>query len=254
MATRKSHRSLAGKRKRKTPTPNQNRSGRPRLPTSAEQPRKATRYERCLVFVDAFLKTLNATKSALACGYKESNAREQGSLMLADPRVQELLSRHNLEAMASTSVTHGEVVQAIKEIAFLDPGECWWLSIHPKTGVMTLALRDLPLMPLHVRRAISSFKVIKRNMVAGDGKMDVVIEVKFWNKNEALSLLAQYKGMIRQQQAADAAVTQAQIEKLSDEDLALRHAEALEVWNRHLLARRRAQLALPPQSPSTEGV
>lgn len=213
---------------------------RPLPPT--EPKRLASTQLRILAFVDHYRMTFNAKASALAAGYAESFAESAGSKLLHDPRVQELLSRHALDAMAVTNVKTEEILRAACEIAYLDPGQCFEQLIESKHGIVTLRLRDITEMPLAVRRCISGFKVIKKNLTSGDGFIDTVIEVKFWNKNEALKLLAMYKSMLTQK--AEEQVTQRQLEKMSDEDLARTYRDAVDKWDRHVAARQQSRLAL----------
>jgi phage terminase small subunit len=51
-------------------------------------------------------------------------------------------------------------------------------------------------MPREIRTAVSSIKVVKRNLVSGDGKQDEVYEVKFWDKVRALETLAKHFGLL----------------------------------------------------------
>jgi Terminase small subunit len=185
-------------------------------------------------------------KAAVAAGYPESSAPQEGSRMLADSRVQEMLAKHALDAQASANVRAGDILTWLLEIASLDPARMFEQRIHPTTGLVTLRLKEITEMPLAVRRCISSFKVIKKNLAAGDGHIDTLYEVKFWSKTKALELLAQHKQLL-QQRDTDGQITAKQLEKMSDEDLAKTIAEAKEKWDRHVAARARARLALAPK-------
>lgn len=59
-------------------------------------------------------------------------------------------------------------------------------------------LRPLTELPRHVRAAIASVKVTKKNLTAGDGVMEDVVEVKLWDKTRALQDLAKHFGLIRE--------------------------------------------------------
>ena len=54
------------------------------------------------------------------------------------------------------------------------------------------SLRD---MPVDLRRAIASVKIVRRNLVSYDGHTAVVYEVKFWDKLKALEMLAKWAGL-----------------------------------------------------------
>ena len=50
-------------------------------------------------------------------------------------------------------------------------------------------------MPLHVRRAIVSVEVVKRNLTAGDGAQEFVHKVKLVDKGRMHELLARHVGL-----------------------------------------------------------
>lgn len=217
----------------------------PNLQRTSVPKRLAVQELRLHAFVNEYKLTFNSTASARKAGYAESAAKAEGCRLLADARVQDLLSKHVLDVTAETNIRTGDILKAASEIAYLDPGACFDQSIDPKTQVVTLRLRDLTEMPAHIRRTISAFKVIKRNLTAGDGFVDTIIEVKFWNKVEALKLLALYKNLLNTK--ADDSMVNRQIEKMSDTELAVAYREGLEKWDRHVAARSKARLALVPK-------
>ncbi len=59
-------------------------------------------------------------------------------------------------------------------------------------------LRQLKDMPLEVRQCIKSIKVRRVNLDPGDGMMDTIYEVTFWDKMKALELLAGHLGLLQQ--------------------------------------------------------
>ena len=48
---------------------------------------------------------------------------------------------------------------------------------------------------LEMASAVSKLEVVKKNLQAGDGHTDTVVKLWFWNKNEALTLLAKHFGL-----------------------------------------------------------
>ena len=57
-------------------------------------------------------------------------------------------------------------------------------------------LKSLRELPRDVRAAIASMKVTKKNLTAGDGVMEDVVEVKLWDKTRALESLAKHFGLL----------------------------------------------------------
>jgi hypothetical protein len=61
----------------------------------------------------------------------------------------------------------------------------------------TFTLRELRAMPEHMQRAISSVKVRTENLSSGDGKQDITVEIKLWDKTRALELGARANGWLK---------------------------------------------------------
>jgi len=68
-----------------------------------------------------------------------------------------------------------------------------------------LPLKD---WPEHVSAAISTVEVMKRNLVAGDGKQDIVLSPRPWSKEKALEMLGKFHGKLkeRMEHSGDAAL------------------------------------------------
>lgn len=205
---------------------------------SEEEPSRAFNppMERMEAFVNTYRRTFNGTKAAIAAGYSPTNARSAGSHMLRHPVVQELLAQRIMESAASTTVNMAEVIQALNEIAMVDIGELFAFGIRPSNGRMVIRLRAIPLLPKHVRRAIASIKVIKKNLIAGDGEMDELYEVKFWNKNDALHTLANIGGALNQK--VEHIVKIEQVKRMSDDEVLALNADVTEKLRRHMEAKR----------------
>jgi hypothetical protein len=58
------------------------------------------------------------------------------------------------------------------------------------------SLLPIHAMPRHARSALASVKLSKKNLTAGDGVTEDVVEIKLWDKNRALETLARVMGMI----------------------------------------------------------
>lgn len=212
------------------------------MSTKVDKPRQRAQRAAHIdveAFVNEFRATFDATKAALAAGYNATGATAHGSRMLRDPRVVELLSKHALDDRSIASVRVAEVIQALREIAFLDPLGAFEKVTTSAFGrpYVKIRLRDISDMPVEIRRAIASIKVVRRNLVSGDGVADDMYEVKFWNKNDALDKLAQHLGMLTLK--VEHTISVKQLERMSDEELSVAHRDALAVWERHVQARDR---------------
>ena len=62
--------------------------------------------------------------------------------------------------------------------------------------------------PEHVSAAVASVEVMKRNLVAGDGKQDIVLSPRPWSKEKALEMLGKFHGKLkeRMEHSGDAAL------------------------------------------------
>ncbi len=70
-------------------------------------------------FVDEYLIDLNATQAAIRAGYSAKTADQQGSRMLANVKVQQVISEKMAERSKRTGVNQDRVVQELAKIAFL---------------------------------------------------------------------------------------------------------------------------------------
>ena len=137
-----------------------------------------------------YLIDFHATRAALAAGYSPKTARSQASRLLTDvdiaARVKEAIDARNLR----NDVSADAVLRDINVAAHLDSH-----LLFDNNG--NLHIRSLKDIPIEVRRCITSIKVVKRNLVVGDGKMDDVYEVKLIDKAKMYELLAKATGLTR---------------------------------------------------------
>lgn len=54
--------------------------------------------------------------------------------------------------------------------------------------------------PQDLRRAVGGLEVVKRNLTSGDGEIDQVIKVKFWDKTKALEQMAKILKMFEERE------------------------------------------------------
>jgi len=74
-------------------------------------------------------------------------------------------------------------------VAFSDIGE-----LYDPRGF----LKPLLEWPEGIRRAVSSIKFVRRNVSAGDGHMDDVIEIKLWSKPQKLENAMKHHGQLKE--------------------------------------------------------
>jgi phage terminase small subunit len=124
-------------------------------------------------FVEAYLTSLNARQAALTAGYSSKTARSQAARLLTNVNIQTAIEAANADRQQRTGVTPERVLRDIDTAANLDTGELF--DDHGR-------LKPIRELPLHIRRAIVSVEVVKKNLTAGDGLVEHVHKVKLIDK------------------------------------------------------------------------
>lgn len=136
-------------------------------------------------FVDEYLVNRNGADAARKAGYARASAKVRASRLLDQPNVQAAVEEGEAQWLARVQATRERRIRDIEAAANLDIGD-----LVDRRGNL-IALKALP---PHVRRAIVSVKVVKRNLTTGDGKVDEVLEVKLIDKGRMHELLARIEG------------------------------------------------------------
>lgn len=134
-------------------------------------------------FVAEYLICLNATQAAIAAGYSRKTAGSQGERLLKKAEIAALVSAGTAKHLEKADLTAQRVLEEYRRLGFSDIRDAF-----DDLGRL-LPLKD---MPVHIRSAISSVKVTKKNLTAGDGIMEDVVELKLWDKTRALESLAKH--------------------------------------------------------------
>ena len=75
-----------------------------------------TLTEKERIFADEYIKTTNATQSAIKDGYSENNARVTGSKMLRKPKVRQYIDAVMSERSKNTIATADEVLEYLTRV------------------------------------------------------------------------------------------------------------------------------------------
>lgn len=197
--------------------------------------------EQIVRFVSAYLFHRNGKNAAIAAGYAESNAKQAATLMLRSGKVLDELDRRMTAHLARARMTAQDVLDRIEEIADLDAAKAYDVVVRPD-GSTAQVLKPLHLMPPDVRRAIASIKTVRQNLGTGDGVVDEVIEVKFWNKTAALQLRAEAYGLLKKVVEHD--ITLKRLETMPDEELLAHSRAKTEQLERAMAARAKLTAAI----------
>lgn len=136
-----------------------------------------------LRFVAEYLIDLNATQAAVRAGYSARCAQEIGAENLSKPLIAEAIQAGQRQQLEKTDLTAARTLEELRRLSFSDLRGAFDASGH---------LLPLDKMSADMRSAIASVKVTKKNLTAGDGVMEDVVELKLWDKTRALDTLAKH--------------------------------------------------------------
>ena len=136
-------------------------------------------------FVDEYLVDLNATQAAIRAGYSKKTANPAGNRLLAHVSVKAAIAKGREERLTRVKRSADEVVLALENIGYLDTTAIWNADRSMKHPMD---------WPPDLRLCVKRFRVIRRNAEAGDGHTDIMWDVEFWPKLEALRLLGMHHG------------------------------------------------------------
>ena len=141
---------------------------------------------RHALFVKAYLKDYNASQAYRDAGYHSKNADVCGPKLLGTIGIQAELARIRASQLKTLEVTKDRVLEEIARLAYVDPSKLF--DEHGK-------LKPVPALDENTRRAIASMKILRTNLVSGDGQREETHEVKLWDKPKALEMLAKHLGL-----------------------------------------------------------
>lgn len=139
------------------------------------------------IFVDEYLKHLNATQAVKAAGYKVKDAAAKGSQILRKGNIQAYVKKAMQNRERRTEITQDRVLSEIAKVAFSNIGDIMDWS---DAGIRLRNSNDLS---KDQKAAISS---IKEKVTDGEGFSTKTLEVRFHDKIKSLELLAKHLGLL----------------------------------------------------------
>lgn len=133
------------------------------------------------MFVEEYLIDLNATQAAIRAGYSAKTADQQGSRMLANVKVQQVIAQRMAERSKRTGANQDRVVLELSKIAFLK-----MTDVVDRNGAIKQDASEDDLA------CIESIKYKESDNEYGGS---VEREVKVASKLKALELLGKHLGM-----------------------------------------------------------
>src|SRR5215471_8168501 len=139
-------------------------------------------------FVAEYLIDLNATQAAIRAGYSAKTAGAVGSENLTKPEIASAIAEAQAAQFQRLALDADEVTLINAEIARFDPA-----VLQDEAGNYK-PLKDLP---PEARRCIKRIRVHKRNLAAGDGQTDLVIDYDFYDKHPAIDRDCKRNGLLK---------------------------------------------------------
>lgn len=140
-------------------------------------------------FVAEYLVDLNGKQAAIRAGYAPQGAEACASRLLTYPKVARAVAEGKARQLQNAELSAARVLEELRRLSFSDLA-----GVFGEHG----GLLSLHQMSADVRAAIASVKVTKKNLTAGDGVMEDVVEVKLWDKTRALESLAKHFGLLKE--------------------------------------------------------
>src|SRR5262249_54094548 len=138
-------------------------------------------------FVTEYLIDLNATQAAVRAGYSPKVANREGSRLLSKADIQTAIAAGKAAQLHKADLTAVRGLEEQRRLGLSDIGALF--DEHGK-------LRPLHTLSTEVRATIASVKITGKNLTAGDGVQEDVVEVKLWDKVRALEALAKHFGLL----------------------------------------------------------
>ena len=145
----------------------------------------ATLTPKQTLFVAEYLVDQNGKQAAIRAGYAPRSAEMQASRLLSLDKVKVAVTKGQAERLTRVKRRADEVILALENIGYLDTTAIWNADRSMKHPMD---------WPPELRLCVKRFRVIRRNAEAGDGHTDIMWDVEFWPKLEALRLLGMHHG------------------------------------------------------------
>lgn len=146
-------------------------------------------HQRRTRFIKEYLIDQNATRAAIAAGYKEKTARQQGSRLLSDANISQAINKANEAVNSKMDLTVERVKQEIARLAYCDPA-----AFFNADG----SCKQMGDLDEDSRRAIAGFEMAELFTGNGEdrGLAGYVKKFKLADKGRALELAARHLKML----------------------------------------------------------
>lgn len=138
-------------------------------------------------FVAEYLGELNATQAAIRAGYSAKTADREGYRLLRKAEIAAAVQAGKSKQIAAADLSAARVLEELRRLAFAD-----LRRLFDEHG----NLKPLTQLSAEDAAAIASIEVVKKNLTAGDGKVDTVVKIRAWDKTRGLEMLAKHFALL----------------------------------------------------------
>lgn len=136
-------------------------------------------------FAAEYLVDLNATQAAIRAGYTVKSAEVTGCKLLSNPKIAAAIAEGQQRHLDRVELTAERVLQELSRIAISDIR-----TVFDARGNLV----QVNGLPDAIAGAVASVEVVTRSI--GEGEVEYVHKIKFWDKLKALEMLAKRLGLV----------------------------------------------------------
>lgn len=150
-------------------------------------------------FVQEYLIDLNATQAAIRAGYSVKTARQIGEQNLSKLDVASAISQAQEKRAARTEITQDMVLRELAKVGFQDPRKLMVWGGESSQFIPSDELDD------DTAATVASVKSKTRTAYPKEGEPEVTVEleIKTYDKVQALTQIGRHLGMFHDRQTVD---------------------------------------------------
>ncbi|MGE0451726.1 MAG: terminase small subunit [Vicinamibacterales bacterium] len=138
-------------------------------------------------FIAEYLVDYNATQAAIRAGYAAKNADVTAARLLVKASIAAEIAAGQQQLLEQAEVSAARILQELSRIAISDIRQVF----TPDGNLLQVSA-----LPDAVAPAVASVEVVTRSI--GEGEVEYVHKIKFWDKLKALELLAKRLGLVKE--------------------------------------------------------
>lgn len=140
-------------------------------------------------FVEEYRLDMNATQAAIRAGYSEKTAQEQGSRLLSNVMIATAIKEAEEQHLTLLGVRNLTILSELATIGYSD------IRHYRIDDDGYVQLQETA--PDYAMRAVSGFKrKVFIRTVGEEEHRTVETDIRLWNKNNAIELLAKHRGLL----------------------------------------------------------